>query len=176
MADYKKGALIIEGKTKILFEAEGTNNLVVVENKADITKFDDPSQTKSFEKKAEYATTTTCRVFELLSKAGIPVAYREQVSPTEFVVEKCDMVALEVVARRYAVGSFLKRHPELKSPEEFQPHRFHRLVAEFFLKTSGGKVTTIDGNSIDLGLDAKKGEEDPFIVNPCEGEWELYHP
>jgi phosphoribosylaminoimidazole carboxylase/phosphoribosylaminoimidazole-succinocarboxamide synthase len=176
MADYKKGKTIAEGKTKRLHEAEGTNNLMIVESKADITKFDDASLTKSFEKKAEYATTTTCRVFELLQKAGIPVAYREQISPTEFVVEKCDMVSLEVVARRYAVGSFLKRHPELKMPEGDQPHRFHRLIAEFFLKTTDGKVMTIDGKEIDLELDAKKGEEDPFIVNPCEEEWDLYHP
>jgi len=81
---------------------------------------------------------------------------------------------LEVVSRRFAVGSFLKRHPELVKKETL-PHRFHKLVIEFFLKTTKGKLVNHKGVNVLKGLDPKKGEEDPFIDNPFENNWNLYH-
>lgn len=174
---YARGNLKAEGKTKKIWEAllndAPAAGLVVIENKEDITAFDDPKFTKKFATKARCATTTTCKVFELLKMAGVPVAYEEQISPTEFVASNCAMIPLEVVARRYAVGSYLKRHPELA--KEGQPHRFHRLVTEFFLKTTKGSLKTADGEVVVEGLNPQKGEEDPFIINPLEEKWELYH-
>jgi len=85
------------------------------------------------------------------------------------------MIKLEVVARRFAVGSFIKRHPELEKPKDQPPHRFHRLVREFFLKTTGGKFLNSKGEILVEGLDPLKGEEDPIIINPFEGEWKLFH-
>lgn len=43
---YEKGELKIEGKTKKIFEVRKNKGLVVIENKDDITKNDDPSATK----------------------------------------------------------------------------------------------------------------------------------
>lgn len=176
MSDFTKGELLNEGKTKKIFNITGNSDFVLIENKDDITKYDDPSLTKNFGTKAKYATTTTCRVFEILKKAGIPVAYVEQISANEFVANKCKMIPLEVVARRYAVGSFLKRHPELIAEKGKNPHRFHRLTTEFFLKTTSGSLKNEKGEIIAEGFDAKKGEEDPFILNPYKETWELYHP
>ncbi len=172
---YKKGKKINEGKTKIIWAIKGREDAVIIENKNDITAFDDPSFTKKFASKAEHATTITSRVFELLKKASIPVAYEKQISPTEFLAPKCEMVSLEVVARRYAVGSFLKRHPEMIGGKDQVPHRFHRLVTEFFLKTKDGGLTGLKGKKVVSGLDAKKSEEDPFILNPKEEVWKLYN-
>lgn len=173
---YQKGDKKIEGKTKIVWEIKDDSKNVIIENKNDITAFDDPSFTKNFKTKAVYATTVTCRVFELLKRAGIPVAYVEQISSTEFVSPKCTMIPLEIVSRRFAVGSFLKRHPELINDEkEKAPHRFHSLVVEFFLKTTKGKLFSDDGKLILEGLDPEKGEEDPFINNPYELNWKLSH-
>lgn len=174
---YKKGELLAEGKTKKIYEVvDSDKQLVIVENKEDITAFDDPSKTRTFKTKSVFATTTTCRVFELLKKAGIPIAYQEQISPTEFMALNCKMIKLEVVARRCAVGSYLKRHPELAKPEGQPPHRFHRLVAELFLKTTGGKFVGQNDQTIVEGLDPQKGEEDPLIINPLNPEkWRLFH-
>lgn len=174
--NYEKGLLSNEGKTKKIWEAKDNPQIVIVENKKAITAHDDPDFTKEFNTKAIYSTNTTCRVFELMQKAGIPVAYREQLSPTEFLAEKCIMIPLEVVARRFAVGSYLKRHPELSPAENEIPHRFHRLVVEFFLKTTEGKLTIPSHGTILEGLNPKKGEEDPFIFNPYEKDWHLSHP
>ncbi len=170
--EIQKDVLIAEGKTKRLFQVKNSDHLGIIESKPDITAFDDPSLTKQFIAKASYATSTTCRVFELLHEAGIPVAFQQQLSPTEFLVNRCDMIPLEVVARRLAVGSYLKRHPELADIQP--PHRFHRLVAEFFLKTTCGKLTR-DGEILTEGLDPIKGEEDPFIPNPFDSTWKLFH-
>ena len=124
------------GKTKAVF---ATNELgtAIFESFDALTRFDDPAQTKQMEGKAVHATKTTCTVFRLLQEAGIPVAFKEQLSGTEFLAEFCEMIPLEVIARRYAVGSYLNRFPHLKTEEGKRPHRFHRLVFEIFLKTTG---------------------------------------
>lgn len=173
--NLEKGKLSAEGKTKKIWSVVGNANLAIVEYKNTITAFDDPSRTRTFSTKAVYSNTTTCRVFELLRKAGIPVAFQEQISPREFLTLNCKMIKLEVVARRFAMGSYLKRHPELVQPEGKPPRRFHRLVIEFFLKTTNGEFVSLDGNTVIQGLDAQKGEEDPFILNPFKREWRFSH-
>jgi len=172
----KERVLLAEGKTKKIWTFPQRGDLVCIENRPQITAFDDPKFTREFAKKAEYATTTTCRVFELLKAAGIPVAYEEQFSSVAFLAPRCEMIPLEIVARRYAVGSYLSRNPQLRGIESDPPHRFHRLVAEFFLKTTKGKLVDQGGQLLTEGLDPKKGEEDPFILCPDLTSWYLYHP
>lgn len=173
----ERGKLLYTGKTKEVYEVLGRPDQVILAAKDDITAFDNAKFTKKFATKARSATATTCRVFELLAATGIPVAYVEQISPTEFVSPKVRMIPLEVIARRYAPkrSSYLKRHPELVRPEGFLPHRFHRLVVEFFLKTSKGKLHLPDGKELDLNLSSEKGEEDPFIAQPDMPHWDLFH-
>ena len=174
--EVARGELLAEGKTKQIYGAEGDAKHCIVAYKNTITAFDDPSFTKEFATKAKYSNTTTCRVFEMLNRAGIPTAYVRQLNDTEFLAERCAMVPLEVVARRYAFGSYLKRRPEFAVPEREPPHRFEEPVAEFFLKTTKGGLKDAQGEVIVEGLDAQKGEEDPFIENPHEVTWRLVHP
>jgi phosphoribosylaminoimidazole carboxylase/phosphoribosylaminoimidazole-succinocarboxamide synthase len=172
---YPKGDELARGKTKTIFEVEGMPELVILENRNEITAMDDPTKTREFERKAEYCTTTTCRVFELLDSANLPVSYIQQRDETSFVAQACEMIPLEVVVRRYAFGSYLQRHPEFKDTKSHLPLRFPSLVIEFFLKTSNGKVR-IQEKEIDLGLNPAKGEEDPLVANPFEEKWILFHP
>lgn len=172
---YEKGKKKAEGKTKIVYKVSNSSKLVILKYKDTITKFDDPTQTEEFATKAKYSNETTCAVFELLAKGGIPVAYQQKISDTEFLANACSMYPLEVVARRYLVGSYLKRNPNFIRKESEFPYRIHNLVVEFFLKTTEGKVLTPSGELIDLDLDRTKGEEDPFIVNPYGDIWQLYH-
>lgn len=174
--DYQKGPQIATGKTKTLFAVEEFPELAIMKNSRSVTAFDDPNKTKEFGTKDRCATTTTCRVFELLRDADIPVVYRQQLSDTELLVEKSDMVPLEVIVRRYIVpaSSYLKRRPDLNQAK--LPMRFPRLVVEFFLKTTNGSLK-IGEKVIVEGLDASPegGQEDPFIINPYEAEWRLFH-
>lgn len=168
----ERGALIAEGKTKRIYEAAGEPGAVVVEYKNDITAFDNPDFTKQFQKKAEYSNTTNARVFEMLNAEGIPTSFMRQLSATEFLSEKCTMVPLEVVARRYAFGSYVSRHPEFKRDGDI-PHRFDEPVVEFFLKTTKGRLTSASGEVLVEGLDPLSGEEDPYIPNPEDALWRL---
>ena len=171
-AKIRKGKLIAEGKTKRLWTIIGDRKRYLIENKEDITAFDDKKFTKKFGTKAKSATNTTCRIFELLRDAGIPVSYERQISDTEFIVKKNKMIPLEVIIRRY-IGegsSYLKRRPELYDQ---LPLRFPNVLFELFLKTTGKKLV-IDGKTLVKNLSV----EDPLIANPDDfvGYWNLVHP
>jgi phosphoribosylaminoimidazole carboxylase/phosphoribosylaminoimidazole-succinocarboxamide synthase len=168
---YVAGKELTRGKTKVVC-ATNQEDVVVLRNLANITANDDPNVTKQFKAKAIAATTTTCRVFELLRAAGVPVAYIEQVLPTSFAAHRCTMVPLEAVARRYAVGSYLKRHPEMA--ETSPPYRFACLETELFLKTTNGHCVLSDGQDHNLELDPSKGQEDPLLVAAGD-RWLLRH-
>lgn len=174
----KDRSVVAEGKTKVVYKSEDMPGLVLIKSKDDITKNDDPSATQVMEQKAVHATATTCAVFSLLKEAGIPVAFERQVSATEFLAPECKMIALEVVMRRYAVGSYLKRFPNLGKKKGESPHRFHRLIFELFLKTTGGKIVTKDGDVCGNTPVEESGRplDDPFISNYGEEVWDLKHP
>jgi phosphoribosylaminoimidazole-succinocarboxamide synthase len=85
--------------------------------------------------KAALATRTTCNVFEYLSSMGIPTAYVGRDGPTTFMTRICKMIPVEVVVRRIATGSYLKRHPGVADGTVFDD-----LVVEFFYKTTGRRI------------------------------------
>jgi phosphoribosylaminoimidazole carboxylase/phosphoribosylaminoimidazole-succinocarboxamide synthase len=178
---WKKGELLSEGKTKRIFRVQEHPELVWVQNKDKVTANDDEAFTKRFDSKAVCATKTTAKIFQLLNDCGLPTAFVEQVSDNEFIAAKCEMIPLEVIARRLAVGSFVKRRPELKAPAGQKPYRFHAVLREFFLKTTKGKLEK-GNNSQDLGLPeipAKQGTkplDDPLIKDVYANSWELMMP
>jgi phosphoribosylaminoimidazole-succinocarboxamide synthase len=156
-----------EGKTKIIHSTD-QSGLVIVGNKDNITAFDDPRFTRKVPRKGEYCTTTTVNCFELLRRAGFPVACFGSFSPTEFIAWDCEMIPLEVVCRRYPWGSFLKRHEELKGAA-LEPQK--RLIREFFLKTTNRQLTI--GEKVVVG---NLPLDDPFIANPLDRLWYLFDP
>jgi phosphoribosylaminoimidazole carboxylase / phosphoribosylaminoimidazole-succinocarboxamide synthase len=182
------GALVAEGKTKTIHEVGGGSDLVALISKDDITA-GDGAKHDIIPDKGRLANATTCNVFRLLKACGLPVAFEQQDSPTSFVAPKCRMLPYEVVVRREAHGSYLKRNPHFAKGQLFP-----QLVVEFFLKTKdrnwNGKALICDdplmlyakGNSnIRLFNPAKPihGQE-PFLVLAAseifssEDEWELF--
>lgn len=152
------GTILIEGKTKIVRESTIDETVVIIESKDDITA-GDGAKHDIMQGKAAISTATTSNVFQLLKACGIPLAFEKQLSPTEFQAAKCKMLPYEVVIRREAHGSYLKRHPYMKKGQIFP-----RLILEFFLKTSGKKW-----GEHDLPCD------DPFCVIE-KGTLQLFHP
>ena len=140
------GPILAEGKTKIITQWPDDRSKVLLTAKDDITAFNGLKH-DLLSGKAHYSTATTCNVFRFLKKCGLPVAFERQISATQFVAPKCEMILYEVVVRREAHGSFLKRHPYLK-----KGHVFPELMLEFFLKT---KDQQWEGKSIPA--------DDPFI-------------
>ncbi len=166
------GALVAEGKTKKIHAIKGKGDLVTVVAKDDITA-GDGAKHDIIPDKGRLATATTCNVFRLLKGCGLPVAFTGQDSPVSFIAPGCDMLPYEVVTRREAHGSYLKRNPHLAKGQLFA-----QLIVEFYLKTKDktwkGKALvaddpfmqlSADGASIKLFNPAKPlpGQE-PFLV------------
>ena len=166
------GALVAEGKTKKIHLVKGSSDRVTVVAKDDITA-GDGAKHDIIPDKGRLATATTCNVFRLLKACGLPVAFVEQDSAISFVAPKCDMLPYEVVVRREAHGSYLKRNPHLSKGQLFP-----QALVEFYLKTKDknwkGKALIADDPFMQFAEDAKQirlfnpakplqGQE-PFLV------------
>lgn len=137
--------LLAEGKTKRIFKTENPRH-AIIEYKDDVTAGDGVKH-DVLAGKGLFSNQTNANVFRLLKACAIPVAFVEEVDETHFLAELCEMIPYEVVVRREAHGSFLKRYSGFQKGEVFQPP-----LLEFFLKTSGKKW-----NEIALPAD------DPFL-------------
>lgn len=156
----KKGRVVNEGKTKIVYEVENNPTMVVVSSKDDITAGDGKKH-DLLPGKGEWSTRTTSNVFRLLKECNLPVAFEDTIAANEFLASKCDMLPFEVVVRREAHGSFLQRNPHLR-----KGFYFPKLIVEFYLKTAGRKW-----GDKDLVCD------DPLIaISPSEETFMLYNP
>jgi phosphoribosylaminoimidazole carboxylase/phosphoribosylaminoimidazole-succinocarboxamide synthase len=103
---------------------------VLLKAKDKITAFD-ATRKNDMSGKAVLSTATTSAIFELLNTCGIKTHFikRADSDPEAFVGIRCEMIPLEVVTRRIATGSFLKRYSGVK-----EGYRFTPVKLEFFLK------------------------------------------
>jgi len=123
------GQTISEGKTKRIVQMKDEAGMVALCAKDDITA-GDGAKHDIIPDKGLMANRTACNVFRLLKAAQIPVAFEEQGGPDWFKAPKCKMLPYEVVVRREAHGSYLKRSTHLPKGQYF-----NKLVVEYFLKT-----------------------------------------
>ena len=169
------GALVTEGKTKKIHLVKGRSDLAAVVAKDDITA-GDGAKHDIIPDKGRLATATTCNVFRLLKACGLPVAFVEQDSAISFTAPKCEMLPYEVVVRREAHGSYLKRNPHLAKGQLFP-----QAIVEFYLKTKDknwkGKPLVADDPFMQFADDAKEFKlynpakplpgQEPFLVLPA---------
>lgn len=120
IGSYKLGKLIIEGKTKAVYDLPANPGLCLLLNKDRITAGDGVKK-HDLAGKAAISNATNGKVFSILNEAGLETAYVCQVSPTAFVSRKCEMIPIEWVTRRLATGSFCKRYPSVKEGYRFAP-------------------------------------------------------
>jgi len=144
-----KEKIIAEGKTKKIKEIG--NYQVEIESKDAVTA-GDGERKANLSNKSVWANNTTCNIFELLKRCGLEndTHFIKRLSGKSFLAYACKMIPIEVVIRRIATGSYLKRNPE--TPEETV---FDDLIVEFFFK--------------DDAL------HDPFVIT-SDKEWRLYKP
>ena len=128
MTDTADLTRLAEGKTKVIWQDPNVPGQVLIESKDDITAGDGASH-DVLEGKAVAATTTTCNVFELLAEKDIPTHYLGRADDRTFRALRAEMIPLELVVRRIATGSYLKRNPEAVEGEVFDP-----VVFEIFHK------------------------------------------
>jgi len=159
---HSLGPAVAEGKTKTIHRIAGNDELVALVAKDDITA-GDGAKHDVISGKGALANRTTCNVFRLLKACGIPVAFEEQDSATSFIGQHCTMLPYEVVTRREAHGSYLKRHPQFAKGQLFP-----RLIVEFYLKTKGkswkGKPLVAD----DPLMGYTDGDKQIQLFNPAK--------
>lgn len=155
---------IAEGKTKIIWAVPGSED-VLIESKDDITA-GDGARRDIVKDKGILATETTCNCFRLLGKAGIQTHFIGQIDERTFQAIHLRMIPIELVARRIATGSYLKRHPRVEEGTIFdQP------IVEFFFKDDARHDPLMIWNDRKkcFGLyDAKKPLEDSHIGDLLE--------
>ncbi|HEU4327106.1 MAG TPA: phosphoribosylaminoimidazolesuccinocarboxamide synthase [Roseiflexaceae bacterium] len=122
------GAKLAEGKTKVVYAHPDNPQLAVLTHKDGISA-GDGARRNVIGGKGALSGRTTANVFALLNRHGIPTHYIDSPEPTVMLVRRCAMVPVEVVMRRMATGSFLRRHPETAEGTRFEPP-----LVEFFLK------------------------------------------
>lgn len=123
--------ILTEGKTKVIRRAEQPGE-VILETKDELTG-GDAAKRETIQGIAIHKTTQTCNVFRLLEAHGIPTAFVRRNGERSIVCAECEMLPLELVTRRYAWGSLLKREPDLVSTRE-KPYRFDEIRREIFHK------------------------------------------
>jgi phosphoribosylaminoimidazole-succinocarboxamide synthase len=126
-----KGIEIARGKTKVLYEAPGSPDQLVVAQMDQITA-GDGARRNVIAGKGRLAAQTTARVLRLLNLCGLPTHYLnggEDDDNNEMLVRRCNMIPLEVVVRGVAAGSFVKRNPAVARGALMVPR-----VIEFFFK------------------------------------------
>jgi phosphoribosylaminoimidazole carboxylase/phosphoribosylaminoimidazole-succinocarboxamide synthase len=159
---HQLGALVTEGKTKKVYQIKGGSDLVTVISKDDITA-GDGAKHDIIPDKGRLANATTSNVFRLLKACGLPVAFVEQDSATSFVAPNCTMLPYEVVVRREAHGSYLKRNPHFAKGQLFP-----QLIVEFFLKTKDknwkGNALACDDPLMTVSKDAARID----LFNPAK--------
>ena len=122
----KKAKPLYEGKAKILWETDDPA-LMIQEFKNDATAFDGTKHEVVAEK-GMLNNAISSHLFQLLSTEGLRTHFVEKISETEMVVERLDMLPVEVVVRNVAAGSLVRR---LGIPEG---ECFDPPIVEFYLK------------------------------------------
>lgn len=119
---------LAEGKTKIVSLHPDDPTLVIMEHKDGITA-GDGARRHVIPGKGALSGRTTANVFALLNAAGVHTHFVAAPEAQCMLVRRCTMLPIEVVTRRLASGSYLKRHPDVTEGRRFEPP-----LIEFFLK------------------------------------------
>ncbi|NLC17435.1 MAG: phosphoribosylaminoimidazolesuccinocarboxamide synthase [Clostridiales bacterium] len=99
--------LIYEGKAKKVYQTQDPD-IVMVEYKDDATAFNGLKKGVIIGKGAVNNKVSN-HLFKLLEKHGIPTHYEKEISDTQTLVKKVQIIPIEVIVRNIAAGSLCKR-------------------------------------------------------------------
>lgn len=122
------GEELTEGKTKIVYAHPTDAALCYLVHQDGITA-GDGAKRHTLPGKGVLAGRTTANVFRLVEKGGVTTHFLDTPQADVMLVKRCEMIPLEIVMRRIATGSYLRRHPETEEGSRFNPP-----LVEYFLK------------------------------------------
>jgi len=112
------GKLVASGKTKDVFLAQN-GRMVVIQSRDDITA-GDGAKRNLLPGKGVWSTQTSVNCFRLLESAGIPTHLLRKMRKGDcFLARYVQMYGVELVVRRIATGSYLKRNPQVQEGTVF---------------------------------------------------------
>lgn len=138
----KKEMLLYEGKAKKLFSTD-KNQVLWVEYLDQATALNGQRK-DSILNKGQLNNQITAKIFDYLRKESIPNHFVEEISKTEQLVEKVEMLPLEIVVRNVAAESFSNRVGVSKGQKLSFP------VIEFYYKNDALNDPFINDNHIRL--------------------------
>ncbi|MCT1903565.1 phosphoribosylaminoimidazolesuccinocarboxamide synthase [Oceanobacillus sojae] len=119
--------LLYEGKAKKVYQSDTNENHLILSYKNDATAFNGEKKAQ-FTGKGRLNNEISSLLFKALENKGIPSHFIKRLDATTQIVQKTDIIPLEVVIRNIATGSITKRLGiEEKTP--FEP-----ALAELFYK------------------------------------------
>lgn len=110
--------LLYEGKAKKVYMLPDGRGLMVF--KDEVTAFNG-ARRGAAPGKGVLAAMLSARLFEVLEDAGVGTHYICYPGGNTLLVERRQVLPLEVIVRRYAYGSMLKRMPLLKKMQRLEP-------------------------------------------------------
>ena len=125
-SDMEKKELLYEGKAKKLY-LTSDENLIWVEYLDQATALNG-ARKDQISGKGELNNQITSTIFRYLTQRGIKNHFIEQLSKTEQLVKKVQIIPLEVVIRNIAAGSFSKRLGVPEGKKLIEP------IVEFYYK------------------------------------------
>lgn len=145
-----KDNLIYEGKAKKIFSTDSPD-VFLQEFKDDATAFNGLKKDK-IPHKGELNNQISSKIFEFLKENDIPTHFIKKVSDTEMLVNKVDIIKVEVVCRNIAAGSLVKKFGFTEGAELKEP------IVEYYLKSDElGDPLFTDDHIYALGLTDKFG-------------------
>lgn len=152
----EKSTLLYEGKAKKVFTTNDPD-LLIVSYKDDATAFNGQKKGVILGK-GRVNNKLTNYFMKLLELKGVPTHFVEELSETDSVVKKVDIVPLEVIVRNRAAGSFSKRYGVKEGTE------LKKSCLEFSLKNDDLNDPLINSYHI-LALEIASENELEIIEN-----------
>ena len=137
---------IYEGKAKYLIERDEQPDTLIQRFKNDATAFNG-EKFAQFEGKGKLNCAISSRLFELVEEAGVRTHFKGRTSDTDMLIERLDIVPVEVVVRNLVAGS-LKGRTGLEKGTEVKPP----IVETFYKKDDLGDPILCDTHIFWLDL------------------------
>jgi phosphoribosylaminoimidazole-succinocarboxamide synthase len=104
----QKGSMLYEGKAKKIFEVRGEPNYLLQEFKDSLTAFNGEKK-GSFADKGVLNRNMTSLIFQFLKARGIANHWVKDLEERDMLIERLQIIPLEVVIRNRVAGSMAKR-------------------------------------------------------------------
>ncbi|MGL4521068.1 MAG: phosphoribosylaminoimidazolesuccinocarboxamide synthase [Bacilli bacterium] len=156
----QKRELLYEGKAKQIF-ATDKDDVLWVAYKDSATAFNGEKK-ETIDGKGVLNNTITCKIFEALKAKGIPNHLISQLSDHEQLVQRVEIIPLEVVVRNVFAGSLSKRLGIEEGVEISRP------IIELYFKDDALGDPLVNEEHIDIMKIASKAELAAIKVSALE--------